>query len=49
MDVENSRFSADNGRGSAGVLNLTTKMGDDRWRFGITNFIPGISSDGGFM
>ena len=48
MDVENSRFSADNGRGSAGVLNLTTKMGDDRWRFGVTNFIPGISSDGGF-
>ena len=23
-------------------------MGDDRWRFGATNFIPGISSDGGF-
>jgi len=48
MDVENSRFSSDNGRGSAGVLDLTTKMGDDRWRFGATNFIPGISSDGGF-
>jgi len=37
MEVENSRFSADNGRGSAGVLDLTTKMGDDRWRFGVTN------------
>jgi len=48
MEVENSRFSADNGRGSAGVLDLTTKMGDDRWRFGVTNFFPGISSDGGF-
>ena len=39
-----SRFSAENGRGSAGVLDLKTKMGDDRWRFGGTNFIPGISS-----
>jgi hypothetical protein len=47
MDVENSRFSADNGRGSAGILNLTTKMGDDRWRFGVTNFFPGLSSEGG--
>ena len=41
MDLENSRFSADNGRGSSGVLDLKTKMGDDRWRFGGTNFIPG--------
>ena len=31
MDLENSRFSADNGRGSAGVLDLKTKMGDDRF------------------
>ncbi len=48
MDLENSRFSAENGRGSAGVLDLKTKMGDDRWRFSGTNFIPGISSEDGF-
>jgi hypothetical protein len=48
MDLESSRFSAENGRGSAGVLDLKTKMGDDRWRFGGTNFIPGIASDGGW-
>jgi len=48
MEVESSRFSADNGRGSAGVLELKTKMGDDRWRFGGTNFIPGVASDSGF-
>ncbi len=48
MDVESSRFSAENGRGSAGVLDLETKMGDDRLRFGGTNFIPGISTDGGW-
>jgi hypothetical protein len=48
MAVENSRFSAENGRGSAGVLDLRSKMGDDRLRFAGTNFIPGISSDGGW-
>jgi hypothetical protein len=48
MDVESSRLSAENGRGSAGVLDISTKMGDDRWRAGGTNFIPGISTGGGF-
>jgi hypothetical protein len=48
MDLETSRYAADNGRGSAGVLDLKTKMGDDRWRFGGTNFIPGVSGENGF-
>ena len=48
MDLENSRYAADNGRGSAGVLDLKTKMGDDRFRFAGTNFIPGVTSDNGF-
>ena len=48
MGVENSRFSAENGRGSAGVLDLRTKMGDDRLRFDGTNFIPGVATDGGW-
>jgi len=48
MEVQSSRFSAENGRGSAGVLDLKTKMGDDRYRFAGTNFIPGIASDGGW-
>ena len=47
MDLENSRFSAENGRGSTGVLDLKTKMGDDRFRFGGTNFIPGVTTDSG--
>ena len=47
MDLENSRYSADNGRGSSGVLDLKTRMGDDRFRFGGTNFIPGVTSDNG--
>ena len=48
MTVETSRFSAENGRGSAGVVDLQTKMGDDRFRFAGTNFVPGISSESGF-
>ncbi|MBZ5577495.1 MAG: carboxypeptidase regulatory-like domain-containing protein [Acidobacteriia bacterium] len=47
VDLESSRFSAANGRGSAGVVDLKTKMGDDRWRFDGTNFIPGVSSETG--
>jgi len=47
-DLDSSRFSAENGRGSAGVLDIKTKMGDDRWRFGGTNFIPSIATDGGW-
>jgi hypothetical protein len=48
MTVQNSRFSAENGRGSAGTLDLATRMGDDHLRFSGTNFVPGISSDGGW-
>ena len=47
VDLATSRFSAENGRGSAGVLDLKTKMGDDRWRFSGTNFIPSLSSEQG--
>jgi len=47
MELESSRFSAENGRGSTGALDLKTKMGDDRWRFAGTNFIPGVATDGG--
>ncbi len=44
LDLESGRFSADTGRGSAGSLDIKTGMGDDLWRFGITNFVPGIST-----
>jgi TonB dependent receptor/Carboxypeptidase regulatory-like domain len=40
IDVKSSRYSAEYGKGSAGILNLTTGMGDDRYRFAITDFIP---------
>ena len=48
IQASTSRFSAENGRGSAGVLDLQTKMGDDRLRFGGTNFVPSVSLESGF-
>jgi hypothetical protein len=47
MEVLDSRYSADNGRGSGGVLNLSSKIGDDHWRFIGTNFIPSVATDHG--
>jgi hypothetical protein len=47
MEVLDSRYSADNGGGSGGVLNLTSKIGDDHWRFIGTNFIPSVATDHG--
>jgi Carboxypeptidase regulatory-like domain len=47
LDLDGSRFTAEKGKGSAGSLDIQTKMGDNRWRFGGTNFFPGISTTGG--
>jgi len=49
MELATSRFSAENGRGSAGALDLETKMGDDRFRFVGTNFIPSLSTEQGLF
>ena len=40
IDVLASRFSSQYGKGSGGVVNLTTGMGDDRFRFLATDFVP---------
>ncbi|MBO0720015.1 MAG: TonB-dependent receptor [Blastocatellia bacterium] len=40
IDVKSSRYSAEYGKGSAGIVGLTTGMGDDRFRFNVTDFIP---------
>jgi hypothetical protein len=47
LDVESSRNSAAYGKGSGGVLNLATGMGDDRFRFSATNFIPSVQNEKG--
>ena len=44
IEAQSSRSSAQYGKGSGGTLNLTTGMGDDRYRFSATNFIPSFQN-----
>jgi hypothetical protein len=44
VEVLGSRASAEYGKGSGGVLNLATGMGDDRFRFSATDFIPSLQN-----
>ncbi len=37
LEWQASRFSPEEGKGSAGTLEIRTQMGDDHWRFGGTN------------
>ncbi|HZL57487.1 MAG TPA: hypothetical protein VFC21_10415, partial [Bryobacteraceae bacterium] len=47
IEWEASRFSPEAGKGSAGTLEIRTQMGDDHWRFGGTNFLPGLAVQNG--
>jgi hypothetical protein len=47
LEWDSSRFSPEKGKGSTGTLDIKTEMGDDRWRFGGTNFVPGVGSQDG--
>jgi hypothetical protein len=47
INVEESRYSAEQGKASGGVLGLVTRMGDDRYRFTATNFIPSLQDKKG--
>jgi len=44
LDLQSGRYSADTGKGSAGSIDLKTGMGDDRYRFSATNFVPGVET-----
>jgi len=48
ISVQGGRYSAEYGKGSGGVLSLTTGMGDDRYRFSATNFVPSVQTRKGF-
>jgi hypothetical protein len=43
IEIDQSRYSAQYGKGSGGVMRLETGMGDNRWRFSATNFTPGVT------
>ncbi|MCI0662612.1 MAG: TonB-dependent receptor [Acidobacteria bacterium] len=42
IEVKTSRYSPEYGKGSGGVIGLTTGMGDDRFRFSATDFLPAV-------
>ncbi|HSF22908.1 MAG TPA: TonB-dependent receptor, partial [Blastocatellia bacterium] len=44
IEVMGSRYSAEYGKGSGGVIALNTGMGDDRYRFSATNFVPSVQT-----
>jgi hypothetical protein len=47
-EVQSSRYSAEYGKGSGGLVNLRTVMGDNHFRFSATDFIPTIQNLKGF-
>jgi hypothetical protein len=48
IQVEPSREPAEEGKGSGGVLNLNTGIGDDHFRFFATDFIPSVQDKHGW-
>jgi len=48
IQVEPAREPAEDGKGSGGVLSLNTGIGDDRYRFFATNFIPSMQDKHGW-
>ena len=47
INIQQSRYSAQYGKGAGGVMQLESGMGDDRFRFSATNFLPGVEIDRG--
>jgi len=48
IQVEPAREPAEDGKGSGGVLNLNTGIGDDHFRFHATDFIPSAQNKHGW-
>jgi hypothetical protein len=44
LEVTPSREAAEFGKGSGGVIDLNTRMGNDRFRFTSTDFVPGLQT-----
>jgi hypothetical protein len=47
IDVSTTRYSTQFGRSTAGVLNLTTGIGDDHFHYSATNFLPSFKTNQG--
>jgi hypothetical protein len=46
--VQSGGYGAQYSHAAAGILEIDTYTGDDKWRFGITNFIPSADVQDGF-
>ncbi len=44
IDIQRSRISAQYGKETGGVMGFTTGMGDDKFRFSATNFVPSVQN-----
>lgn len=47
LNVQTGAISAEYGKGSAGVIAVSTRTGDDRIRYSATNFVPGADFNKG--
>lgn len=48
VEVTSGRYGSQYGHAGSGVMEIDTDSGDDRWRFGATDFIPGPKLQQGF-
>ncbi len=48
MKVLSTQIPAQYGKSSAGVVQIETRSGDDKFRYSGTNFVPGVSYQDGF-
>ncbi|MFN3322117.1 MAG: carboxypeptidase regulatory-like domain-containing protein [Bryobacteraceae bacterium] len=44
VEVQSGRYSSEFGKGSAGVMAINTRSGDDQFRTSATNFFPGFET-----
>lgn len=49
IELNSGRYSAEEGKASAGTLQIRTAMGDDHWRPSATNFIPSLEEHKGLV
>jgi hypothetical protein len=49
VEVHAGRFGAEYAHPGAAILNFDTPEGDDRWRYAITDFIPGLNTKDGLQ
>ena len=47
VSVQTGGYGAEYAHAGAGIMAIDTAAGDDHWRFGVTNFVPGLNFQDG--